>query len=140
MQFLDYINTLKIAVTPLRKDILSIFWFEAKPLKAYTILNQLKQKRPSAKPPTVYRVLEFLVQENIAHRIEATQSYVLCLNQIKHEQSKQVLMICNKCRNINEVSDASLQQVMYKLAQAHQFHIDSSVIELYGSCKLCLHS
>ncbi len=140
MPFEEYIQSLNITVTPLRKDILATLWQNQKPLKAYTILNSLKQHRPSAKPPTVYRVLDFLVQEDIVHRIEATQSYVICSHQAQQEQSKHILMVCNKCKHISEISDNDLQLSINNIAKNNEFKVSSSVIELYGICKLCLQS
>ncbi|MDC0535217.1 transcriptional repressor [Francisellaceae bacterium] len=140
MQFEEYILTLDITVTDLRKDILSALWYSNKPLKAYSILNTLKQIRPTAKPPTVYRVLDYLVKEDVVHRIEATQSYVLCTDHTCHETSKQILMICNQCEGIQEISDIDTQNALESISKTNNFEISSSVIELYGICKLCLQS
>ena len=57
-------------LTPLRQDILDILRANNKPLGAYEILEKLKHKRPNAEPPTVYRVLDFLIDSKCVHRIE----------------------------------------------------------------------
>lgn len=140
MNFEDYIARLSIAITPLRKEVLSIFWQNSHPLKAYTVLDKLQQIRPSAKPPTVYRVLDYLTQMDIVHRVEGTQSYMLCLNQTEHEHSKQILLVCQNCQDIQEISDSNIQKSINNLTRTSHFSVSHSVIEIYGTCQICLQS
>jgi Fe2+ or Zn2+ uptake regulation protein len=54
-----------LKMTALRQDLLEIFLKTKKPISAYDALDLLKHKRPNAKPPTVYRVIEYFVVTNL---------------------------------------------------------------------------
>lgn len=76
--FLDFCATVAHKPTSLRKNVLYILWRSDKPLKAYDILEQLLQFNANAKPPAVYRVLDYFVALGLVHKIESIQSYSLC--------------------------------------------------------------
>ncbi len=42
------------------------------------LLDLLREAEPQAKPPTVYRALDFLLEQGFVHKVESTNSYVLC--------------------------------------------------------------
>ena len=46
------------------------------PLKAYDLIAAFGEGGEPAKPPTVYRALEFLERLGFAHRIESLNAYV----------------------------------------------------------------
>lgn len=130
-----------ITLTPLRQDILEIIYSDKHPLGAYDILNKLKTKRPNAEPPTVYRVLEFLIQAKLIHRIESQNTYVSCSHLSESEQLHlAILLFCKKCRNSFEFEDKNIVKSLKKLAENNSLEIDSSVIEIQGTCKKCMSS
>lgn len=130
-----------ITLTPLRQDILKIIYSDKSPLGAYDILNKLKKKRPNAEPPTVYRVLEFLMEAKLIHRIESQNTYVVCSHLAESSQLHlAILLFCKKCRNSFEFEDKNIVQSLKKLAVKNSLEIDSSVIEIQGTCKKCLAS
>ncbi|MEJ0059912.1 MAG: hypothetical protein WDM79_10225 [Terricaulis sp.] len=58
------------SLTPLRRRVLELLMDHHGPAKAYDLLSQLDA---GAKPPTIYRALDFLVRMGLAHRIESPQ-------------------------------------------------------------------
>ena len=72
--------------TPLRRTILKMIWANHSPAKAYDILDQLKKEDASAKPPTVYRSLDFLMDNGLIHRINRLNAYVGCSHPLKHKE------------------------------------------------------
>ena len=57
-----------VRLTALRRRVLELVWAGHKPLGAYEILDILKGERQGAAPPTVYRTLDFLLQQGLVHR------------------------------------------------------------------------
>ncbi|HXD37644.1 MAG TPA: transcriptional repressor, partial [Rhodanobacter sp.] len=51
-----------LRLTPLRKEVLELIASEHKPIKAYDLLALLREKHGNAAPPTVYRALDFLLE------------------------------------------------------------------------------
>ena len=134
--FLDYCATIELKFTSLRKSILYILWKVEKPLKAYEILDKLIQIQLNAKPPTVYRVLDYFVDYGVVHKIESIQSYTLCREPEKHHSSE-VLMVCYDCHQVKELYDRTMHNLLKKLSQEQQFHLGQGAIELKGICDKC---
>lgn len=127
-----------IKLTELRKDILSILYRKKKPMGAYEILAALKKKRPNAEPPTVYRVLEFLVDAKLVHRVESQNSYVCCSSLLKEKsQHKAILLYCKKCHQSFEFEDKSIFISIDTFAKKHKLDIDDALIEIKGVCESC---
>src|ERR1700722_1222822 len=105
--FLNYCATKELKFTSLRRSVLFILWKAEKPLKAYELLDKLLEIMQNAKPPTVYRVLDYFVEVGVVHKGESIQSYTLCFEPEKH-QASEVLMLCNACHQVNELYDKNL--------------------------------
>ncbi len=135
--FLEYGASLELKLTSLRKEVLYILWQAKKPLKAYEILDDLLKIKQHAKPPTVYRALEYFVVNGAVHKIESIQSYTLCGEPEKH-LSSEVLMVCNDCHHVIEIYDPALRSVVVKLSHTHHFKLYQDAIELKGVCQQCL--
>ena len=125
-------------LTKLRSDILQILQETKVPMKAYDILEQLRKVRPNAQPPTVYRVLEFLKNNDAIHEITHQHSYVLCqTSTAKDEHPINVLLICNSCEQVSEEKASKLIMSLTTLTKQHHFQPTDSTIELVGLCQQC---
>lgn len=127
-----------IKLTQLRKDIISILYSKNKPMGAYDILEKLKKKRTSAEPPTVYRVLNYLVEKKIIHRIESQSTYVCCSHLTKdlsHHQA--ILLFCKLCQQCYEYENEDVFNSITKFAKQNNLKIDDSLIEINGICQTC---
>ena len=65
-------------LTPPRRRVLELLLQGDGPLKAYDLIAAYGEGGEPAKPPTVYRALEFLERLGFAHRIESLNAYVPC--------------------------------------------------------------
>ena len=129
-------------LTALRRDILQLFVTAEKPLKAYEILTSLKAIRPNAKPPTVYRVLDFFVQHGVLHRLDSCNAFTLCQLSDSHgkvgDDDIDIILICRRCSEVIEFSDMVLSALLKKIEVEHGVRIDVPQIELQGQCQQCL--
>ena len=137
--FLEFCQSFDFSFTSLRRNVLFILWSCDKPLKAYEILEQLLKTRQQAKPPTVYRVLDFFVSAGIVHKIESIQSYTLCYEPEKHHTSE-ILMACSACHQVLEVYDQTMHELLMRLSKSNHFHLGQDIIELKGFCEICAKS
>src|SRR4051794_40353293 len=64
-------------LTAPRRRVLELLLEAGQPVKAYDLMAAFDAQAP-AKPPTVYRALEFLEREGFAHRIESLNAFVAC--------------------------------------------------------------
>lgn len=128
-----------LKITELRKDILNIFLAAHKPLTAYEVLSKLKKTRPKAEPPTVYRVIEYLMQKKLVHRIETGNKYVCC-GQLENFQGEHhgFIFLCAKCSNATEFTDEDFSHFIQHFSKKNSLMVDNTLIEIKGICAGCL--
>ena len=59
-----------VRLTAIRKRVLELVWASHQPLGAYAILDKLTAEGHKPAPPTVYRALEFLLEQGLIHMLE----------------------------------------------------------------------
>jgi Fur family zinc uptake transcriptional regulator len=125
----------KVRFTDLRRKIFKIILENHRPVKAYDVLDKLQESDSSAKPPTVYRALDFLLEHGIIHKLHSSNSYTACSHPGKH--NKCYFLICDKCGELKECCDENLTKVVNKITSANNFKVRKSVIEISGLCESC---
>ncbi|NLS13465.1 zinc uptake transcriptional repressor Zur [Vibrio sp. SM6] len=125
-----------VRLTPQRKRVFELICSNRKASSAYELLDQLKVSEPNAKPPTVYRALDFLLEQGFIHRVESTNSYIPCGSCLNKSHFFQ-LLICDKCGDVVELQDESLISLLKKNAENHGFQLTNQVIETHGVCQAC---
>lgn len=123
-------------LTAIRRRVLELVWASHEPVKAYDLLDTLRNERSSAAPPTVYRALDFLQEEGLVHKIESLNAYVGC-GKPGHMGSGQFL-ICSDCGEVAELADTELVKLIRNKAEQIGFAIEEQVVEIKGHCAQCL--
>ena len=104
------------------------------PLKAYEILDQLKEKGVRA-PMTVYRALEGLEEKGFIHKLEGLNSFVPCSHEGPHEV--QVFMVCEKCASATELQLDGIDTLLRPVLRRASFHMKVARLEARGLCAAC---
>ena len=125
-------------LTNLRRQVLDLVLAHDGVVKAYQILTDLQQARGSAAPPTVYRALEFLVEQGILHRVEALNGYVVCRHLDCAHPS--VIMTCRDCGKVDEMAADEGFVALRQLCAVHGFDMDEQQLLLNGRCVQCSES
>lgn len=123
-------------LTELRRSVLALILRAEGPLTAYQLLDRLKEIRSSAVPPTIYRALEFLIEQRLIHRIERLNAFILCTEAGHHHHDVQFL-ICRKCGTVAEIEDDAISQALGHAAERKGFHPGIAMVELDGTCAAC---
>lgn len=122
-------------LTPIRRQVLRILLERRRSIKAYELLELIRAAQAGAAPPTVYRALDFLVEQGLAHRLDATNAWTAC-----HDAGgdpHDLLVVCTGCGIVAEVSDPGLnQQLADKVAQTG-FTLSGYETELRALCQRC---
>jgi len=124
-----------VRLTPLRRRVLELIWHSHTPVKAYDILDQLRDEKIGSAPPTVYRSLEFLLEEGLIHRIESLNAFVGC-GEPRQQHSSQFL-ICEQCGEVAELDDPAIHQLLQERADVLGFKVRHETIEITGLCHDC---
>ena len=131
------------SLTELRRHVLGLILDSASPTGAYELLDRLRQTRRGAAPPTVYRSLDFLLEQGLIHRVERLSAFVGCVagctaepNGESHTHAAQFL-ICRKCGRVVEMQDHEISTVLARAAKEAGFNITNATIEAEGLCSTC---
>ncbi|MFC6476279.1 zinc uptake transcriptional repressor Zur [Pseudomonas asuensis] len=125
-----------VRLTDLRRRVLELVWQSHKPLGAYDILAVLsEQDGRRAAPPTVYRALDFLLENGLVHRIASLNAFVGC-NHPGHAHQGQFL-ICRGCHVAIELEQASIQDAIQAGAGSVGFQVEGQTVEVVGLCSAC---
>ena len=121
-------------LTPIRRKVLHLLLQSEEPAKAYDLLANLDGEG-AAKPPTVYRALDFLQEMGLAHKIESLNAYVAC-GHAKHDHSA-VFLICDGCGSAEELHAVRTSAALADESLAAGFKTNNAVIEAHGLCRKC---
>ncbi|UTP73422.1 transcriptional repressor [Alteromonas sp. LMIT006] len=121
--------------TPLREQVYTLLVKANAPIGAYDLLDQLKLENDSAKPATVYRSLDFLLDFGLIHKVESTNMFVAC-HHFGCAHPVQFL-ICDKCGNVSEIQSTSLHDALTAQATSQGFVVKQQTIEAHGVCHKC---
>ena len=94
-----------------------------------------KDERSGAAPPTVYRALDFLLEQGLVHRIESMNAFVGC--GLAGRSHAGQFLICDACGRVAEVTDAGTSDRLAALARAAGFTLKRQMVELHGLCPAC---
>ena len=122
-------------LTPLRRRVLDLLLDHVAPAKAYDLLADLGSEQGPAKPPTIYRALEFLVRLGLAHRIETLNAFVAC--DIGSCARSTMFLICEKCGGAEEFDAGHALVDLAEAANRDGFSIKRTMIEASGLCSQC---
>jgi Fur family transcriptional regulator, zinc uptake regulator len=123
-------------LTDLRRQVLGLILDAAQPTGAYELLDRLKATRQGAAPPTVYRALDFLLEQGLIHRLERLSAFVGCIAHDDHEHAAQFL-ICRTCGRATEIDDHELAHALEDAAKRLGFTVGKATIEAEGQCAAC---
>lgn len=125
-----------VRLTALRKRVLELVWQSHKPLGAYDILAELsEQDGRRAAPPTVYRALDFLLENGLVHRIASLNAFIGCSHP-EHPHQGQFL-ICRSCHTAIELENAAVSDAIAAAAASVDFQAEAQTVEVVGICAPC---
>ncbi|MEN2975825.1 transcriptional repressor [Tistrella bauzanensis] len=122
-------------LTDLRRRVLELVLQGHEPVRAYDVLDRLKDERSGAAPPTVYRALDFLLEQGLVHRIESMNAFVGC-GLAGRVHSGQFL-ICDRCGRVAELNDRDSADRLAAVAAEAGFIVQRQMVELHGLCAGC---
>ncbi|MDH0053983.1 Fur family zinc uptake transcriptional regulator [Pantoea sp. PA1] len=125
-----------VRLTTQRAEVLRLMAGQPGSISAYDLLDQLRVSEPQAKPPTVYRALDFLLEQGFIHRVESNNSYVMC-HHFEAPAHTSVMLVCDRCAGVTEKQAQGAEQIIASLAEEAHFILRNSVIEAHGLCENC---
>jgi len=126
----------QLKFTNLRREILRMIWEGHGPKKAYDLLRELQLTNQSAKPATVYRTLEFLIENGFVNRVNSLNAFVGCSHPLKQQDC--YFLICDNCNDISEHCDPAITSAIKTITERNQFTLKNTTLEIAGHCNSCI--
>lgn len=127
-------------LTHKRKHILKILAASDAPLSAYEIADHYREQRSQNIPVmSVYRMLDFLANNNLVHKLSSTNKYIACAHiACNHAHEVPQFLICDNCHQVREVSiNRELISALQESLGNVEFQLNSPQLELHGLCEHC---
>jgi Fur family zinc uptake transcriptional regulator len=144
-------------LTDLRRQVLRLVLEAGQPLGAYALLDRLKATRAGAAPPTVYRALDFLLEQGLIHKVERLNAFIGCVEGPPDHDHAQggvhdhdhgaggrqgighphQFLICRICGATLEIADAAVVAALRDAVARAGFVMERSTVEVEGRCATC---
>lgn len=124
-----------LRLTALRADVLRLVAEAGQPVKAYDLLARISESKASSAPPTVYRALDFLLENGFIHRLDSINAFVACHHpSVRHTVP---FLICDRCHAAIEMEDEQIGHQLDERARALGFTPQAQTLEVHGLCANC---
>ena len=125
--------------TPLRREVLEAVAASGKPQGAYDVAEHLSRPGRRVAPVSVYRALDFLMEQGLVHRIASRNAFIPCA----HEHGPGigegvVFLICRTCGGIDETAAPEVEQGLGRTLARAGFRPAHRILEVEGDCGACL--
>ena len=127
-------------LTDKRRQVLSGLLASEKALSAYELSDFCRTELGhNILPMSVYRILEFLEEQNLVHRLNLANKYVACSHiACEHEHSSPQFLICTSCHRVEELSlPSSVMSSIKGGAKNVGYHLARNQLELECICSDC---
>jgi Fur family zinc uptake transcriptional regulator len=124
-----------LRLTRLRREVLEILLERGGPVKAYDLLEAMRDSGRPIPPATAYRTLGFLLEQGLVHRVNALNAYVACTGE--HAGRRLFLLVCSVCRRTEEIDDPELYHSMLRRLNELGFSLAGGSVEVQGICPCC---
>ena len=124
-----------LRLTALREHVLRLIAGAGRPLKAYELLELMREEHGPAAPPTVYRALDFLLESGFIHKLQSINAFVGCHHpRVAHSVP---FLICDRCHASVELEDERVATLLREQADALGFRTHAQTLEVHGICARC---
>jgi Fur family zinc uptake transcriptional regulator len=116
--------------------ILDLIEKSREPVKAYSILSNVKKKGIKA-PPQVYRALEKLIKLGKIHKVESKNAFVACKSSNCEVSKATAFSICEICEKVTEIANNKLSNFLKSFEDKSGMKYKKYNLEFFGLCKKC---
>ena len=129
------LKTVGLKATFPRLKILDVFRRSGqRHLSAEDVYRALLDENVDIGLATVYRVLTQFEQADILVRSQFDGGKAIFeLNEGDHHDH----LVCTNCGRVEEFTDPTIEERQHRIAEEHQFELESHAMVLYGRCESC---
>jgi len=126
-----------LRLTPIRRQALEALHADHRPVGAYDLADRISPAGGRRLAPiSIYRALDFLVEQGFVHRLSSKNAYVACLH--GHGANDIVaFLICEACGGVDEDSSPAMKKAVAAITEIRQFSPSHQMVEIVGLCEHC---
>ena len=127
-------------LTAKRKVVLQGLLDNPKALSAYELVDYFKNTlRVSIPAMSVYRILDFLQQQQLVHKLSSTNKFIACSHiACDHRHDMPQFLICKQCGDVKEIAlGNTLFDHLQDQVQNAGYQLRSTQLELDCICHQC---
>src|SRR3546814_13485660 len=102
------------------------------PMGAYDVLAKLNEDGRRAAPMTVYRAIDFLMEQGLVHRLASRNAFVGCENPDAPHSGQ--FLICKRCGRVAELDEGHIGKAIVRGAARAGFDVALHDVEVEGFC------
>jgi Fur family transcriptional regulator, zinc uptake regulator len=129
-----------VKLTTKRENILSSIIVAGEAVSAYELADLYKEQFGQTIPAmSVYRILDFLVELSLVHKLTSANKYIACSHiSCAHQHEIPQFLICESCQSVTEigVKNAVLDELKSSVEKTG-FKLTNQQLELKGLCADC---
>jgi len=132
-QYIPQLHARGFRMTPQRLAILHVLHHSGRHLSPSEIFERAKNDLPGLTEPTIYRTLEFLVENGLARSAYKNSGHLAY--EIAHQDHHH--LVCRKCGAEIQVAHASLEKLYSELEALSGYGYIDSHVTFFGLCPKC---
>lgn len=129
-----------VKLTPKRANVLSALVQANQAMSAYELAEQYRELYEQSIPAmSVYRILDFLAEVSLVHKLTSANKYIACSHiSCHHEHQVPQFLICETCNSVTEIGVKSsvISELTASVAKTG-FNLTTNQLELKGFCRNC---
>src|SRR3546814_16052442 len=98
------------------------------PMGAYDVLAKLNEDGRRAAPMTVYRAIDFLMEQGLVHRLASRNAFVGCANPDAPHSGQ--FLICKRCGRVSELAEGDIGKATVRGAARAGFDVAIPLVEV----------
>lgn len=115
-------------LTPIRRRVLEVLLSTSKPLGAYDLADALASHGRRLAPITVYRALDFLIEQGLAHRLASRNAYIASSN----SHGTTAFLICEACGEATEITSSIVTDTVRRVLTEQGYQPMARALEITG--------
>ncbi|NRA24067.1 MAG: transcriptional repressor [Oleispira sp.] len=137
----EYCRNHGIRLTIKRKHVLTRLIQAEKALSAYELMDACQENNGEViSAMSVYRILEFLENETLVHKLNLANKYVACAHiNCNHTHGVSQFLICSNCSKVKEINiNPNTMADLQATVQERGFTLIRPQLEMNCLCNDCL--
>ncbi|MBZ6077630.1 Fur family transcriptional regulator [Microvirga puerhi] len=126
----------RVRLTPIRRRVLEALYATHKPMGAYELAEYLTPPGGRMAPITVYRALDFLIEQGLVHKLASQNAYIASFH-VDNAPETTAFLICEACGGVDETTSAELTYAVNSLLNREGFGPRAKLLEIMGRCAHC---